>query len=68
MDALNISYKMLSWNVRGPNNIAKQEDIKQVINILKPDLVCLQETKLSSLDSSTVKNILGADYENSFLF
>jgi exonuclease III len=68
MDALNISYKMLSWNVRGPNNIAKQEDIKQVINILKPDLVCLQETKLSSLDSSTVRNILGADYENSFLF
>jgi hypothetical protein len=68
MDALNISYKMLSWNVRGPNNIAKQEDIKQVINILKPDLVCLQETKLSSLDSSTARNIIGADYENSFLF
>jgi exonuclease III len=67
MDALNISYKMLSWNVRGPNNIAKQEDIKQVINILKPDLVCLQETKLSSLDS-TARNIIGADYENSFLF
>jgi exonuclease III len=34
-------YKMLSWNVRGLNNQANQEDIRQVINMFNPYLICL---------------------------
>jgi exonuclease III len=32
---------MLCWNVRGLNNHVKQEDIRQVISSLKPDLLCI---------------------------
>jgi DNA phosphorothioation-dependent restriction protein DptG len=61
-------YKILSWNVRGLNNSTKQEDVKQIINSVKPDIVCLQETKLAAINQSTIKNVLGHDYDNSFAF
>jgi hypothetical protein len=50
IDMLNHHFKFLSWNVRGLNNIAKQEDVKQIINLFKPGLLCLQETKLASVN------------------
>jgi endonuclease/exonuclease/phosphatase family metal-dependent hydrolase len=49
VDNLIKQFKMLSWNVRGLNSCAKQEDVKQIITIIKPDILCLQETKMESL-------------------
>jgi hypothetical protein len=47
-----IDYSFLSWNVRGLNNPTKQEDVKQIIQVHKPLIVYLQETKLARvLDS-----------------
>jgi exonuclease III len=67
MDAM-ISYiKVLSWNVRGLNNVARQEEVKQITSSCKPQLVCLQETKLSLVTPSVVRSILGPQYENSFV-
>jgi exonuclease III len=68
MDMLNYGYKFLSWNVRGLDNTAKQEDVKQIISFLKPDLLCLQETKLVSVDSTTIRNCLRSQYENNYAF
>jgi exonuclease III len=68
MDMLNYGYKFLSWNVRGLNNTAKQEDVKQIISLLKLDLLCLQETKLVSVDSTTIRNCLRSQYENNYAF
>jgi exonuclease III len=68
MDALKPCYKILSWNVHGLNNVAKREEVKQVISLLKPDLLCLQETKLEALTSVIVRNTLGADYDHNILF
>jgi hypothetical protein len=68
MDSLNNHYKVLSWNVRGLNSIAKQEDVKQVVNVHKPDLICLQETKMSTISIAMVRSFLDYDYENNFLF
>jgi hypothetical protein len=31
-------YKMLSWNVRGLNSQAKQEDVRQVIHLFMLDM------------------------------
>jgi exonuclease III len=33
-----------------------------------PDLVCLQETKLQNVSNQTVRNVLGFEFENNFLF
>jgi exonuclease III len=33
-----------------------------------PDLVCTQETKLADITPSIIKNVLGANYDNNFVF
>ena len=45
---------MLSWNVRGFNNPQKREVCKNLLKEWKCDIVCFQETKLSSLNSFVV--------------
>jgi hypothetical protein len=62
------NFKLMSWNLRGINNPAKQEDVRQVIAAYRPNLVCLQETKMQSINVATVRSTLGADLENNFLF
>jgi exonuclease III len=57
MDATNQQYKILSWNVRGMNNTAKAGT---VINIFKPDLVFIQETKMVLINSTIIRNSLWA--------
>ena len=44
--------KILSWNVRGVNNLEKGKVIKQFIKDQRADLVCLQETKVQDVSSS----------------
>jgi exonuclease III len=61
-------YKILTWNVRGMNNVARQEDIKQVVNMFKPDIVCIQETKIALITPAIIRSTLGRDYESSFIF
>jgi hypothetical protein len=59
---------ILSWNVRGLNSQAKREDVKQVIQLHKPSIVYLQETKLVSFTDSIVSQCLGAGYADSYQF
>jgi exonuclease III len=47
MDEPTANYSLLSWNVRGLNNPTKQEEVKQVVQLQRPMLVCIQETKLA---------------------
>jgi exonuclease III len=61
-------YKILSWNVRGLNNPAKQEDVKQIVSSYRPNLICFQETKMQTVDTTVVRNTLGTDFENNFMF
>lgn len=61
-------YKFLSWNVRGLNSVARQEDVKQVIATFRPDLICMQETKMSTSDNAIIRSALGPEYENNFCF
>jgi exonuclease III len=64
----NYDYSLLSWNVHGLNNTAKQEDVKQVVQIHKPMVVCLQETKLSNINAQLVTIIMGSAYNTNFMF
>jgi exonuclease III len=68
MDSDQNCYKILSWNVRGLNSSAKQKDVRQIISTHKPDLVCLQETKLSAFTPTLINSILGHQYEANFMF
>ena len=38
--------KLVSWNVRGANDISKRKVIKAMIRSQRADLVCIQETKI----------------------
>lgn len=62
------NYNMISWNVRGLNNVAKQEDVKHLISLHKPDLLCIQETKIANVDQMLIRNAFGVCYENNFCY
>ena len=38
--------KLLSWNVRGVNNLDKRKIISNFVRSQRVDLVCVQETKI----------------------
>jgi exonuclease III len=61
------NYKILSWNVRGLNSRTKQKDARQMVNMSRPDLACLQETKIEEMTVECIRNTLGAAYENNFI-
>jgi exonuclease III len=54
-------FKILSWNVRGLNEKDKRATVLNFINSEKSDIVCLQETKLASIDDAVLKQIVGTD-------
>ena len=53
---------ILSWNVRGLNNPQKQERVKFWLRQWKCDIICLQESKLNSLDKGIIRSIWGNPY------
>jgi exonuclease III len=68
MSEMNSDFSFLSWNVRGLNNPAKQEDIKQVIQLHKPSVVNLQETKLAEISVPLIARCLGSAYADNFSY
>ena len=57
-----MSLRLLSWNVRGLNNPQKREVCKNLLKEWKCDIVCFQETKLSSLNSFVVRSLWGSPF------
>ena len=49
--------KILSWNVRGVNDINKRKIIKALISSQKVDLVCLYETKMQDISLGVVQSL-----------
>ena len=49
--------RILSWNVRGENNIDKRKIIKLVIKSQRVDVVCLQETKIKEMTMRLVRSL-----------
>jgi hypothetical protein len=68
MDSVTHQYKIMSWNIRGMNNSARQEDLKQIVTTFQPDLICIQETKIAVINFTLVRRSLGMEYENNFVF
>ncbi|KAG6633159.1 hypothetical protein CIPAW_12G029100 [Carya illinoinensis] len=49
--------KIISWNVRGLNDINKRLRIRNMLREWKADIVCLQETKLKMIDRRLVRSL-----------
>lgn len=49
----------LSWNVRGLNDGAHRELVRESIVSARPSVVCLQETKISSMSWQILMETLG---------
>ena len=57
----------LVWNVRGLNSPARRTAVRSFINLHAVSVVCLQETKLSDVDSAVVAEICGVAFSE-FVF
>lgn len=49
--------KILSWNVNGLGNVSKRNQVREVIGIVDPDIVMIQETKLEEVDRFLVHGV-----------
>ena len=55
-----MNLKILSWNVRGLNNFHERDFMKNMLKEWQGDVVCLQEIKLDSINSTIVKSLRGS--------
>ncbi|KAG6654081.1 hypothetical protein CIPAW_05G121300 [Carya illinoinensis] len=53
---------ILSWNVRGLNVLNKRLRVKNLIHKWRGDVICFQETKLKSVNTSIVRSLWSCHY------
>ncbi|XBI22307.1 hypothetical protein VPH35_063338 [Triticum aestivum] len=56
--------KILIWNVRGLNARARRTAIRSLVVTANASIVCLQETKMALVCSSTVLEALGSEFDD----
>jgi exonuclease III len=54
--------KLLFWNVRGLNSLARQDVVRTLIHSLRSDIVCLQETKMAVVSPRVMLSMLGSEF------
>ena len=59
--------KILCWNVRGLNSSARQDVVRCLVDSVKADVICIQETKMPDATRWMVLRVLGSDFGN-FVF
>ena len=57
LSRLLMKIKILSWNVRGANDVAKRKVIKAFIRMQRVDVVCMQETKFKEVSSGLIRSL-----------
>ncbi|KAF5461862.1 hypothetical protein F2P56_017925 [Juglans regia] len=54
--------KIVSWNVRGLNELEKRLRIRHLLREWKADIVCLQEVKLKLINRRIVRSLWSSNY------
>ena len=54
--------KILIWNVRGLNSIARQDSVRSLGASSRADIVCVQETKITAIYQRVILSALGSDF------
>ena len=57
-----MNLRLLSWNVRELNNPRKRLVYKNLLKEWKCDIVCLQETKVASINATFVRSLWGSPF------
>ena len=57
-----MNLKLISWNVKGLNEVDKRLQIRNLLLSWKADIVCLQETKLEWITRGIVRSIWSCPY------
>lgn len=52
--------KLISWNIRGLNDMSKRNTIKSLIQKWRPDILCLQETKTELFSVAIARELWGS--------
>lgn len=52
------SSSVLVWNVRGLDDRGHCDTVRKVVNSCKPNLICLQETKMSLIDIRDILSLV----------
>ena len=55
--SLLIKITILSWNVRGANDVVKRKVVKAFLKSQKVDMVCIQETKLKEISRGIISSL-----------
>ncbi|KAG2614093.1 hypothetical protein PVAP13_4KG377902, partial [Panicum virgatum] len=59
---------LLDWNVRGLNNAARRKVVRDLVQDNCSTIVCLQETKMQTIDRAVVCESLGQRFADQFVF
>jgi exonuclease III len=59
--------KTVCWNVRGLNNAATREAVRMLLQKIRPTIICLQETKLDSINAMLAAEFLVSNCSGSFV-
>lgn len=60
-------FLVVSWNVRGLGDSDKCNLVRNVFTDAKPSVICIQETKLASIDLFKAKSFLPTNFAASFV-
>lgn len=58
----------LSWNIRGLNNPARRSVVADFVRNHNCRLVCLQETKLDTINNAIIAETLGGSFTDNFAY
>lgn len=54
---------LLVWNARGLNNKARRSSVREVILSSNADIVCLQETKVETMNQFLFSSFFGSEFD-----
>ena len=54
--------KIIIWNVRGINSATRQDSVRTIVDSSQADIVCIQETKISTMTNRVLLSALGSDF------
>lgn len=58
---------ILVWNMRGLNSRARRDAVCDVVHDERVSLLCLEKTKMDVIPSRIILEMLGLDFDYSFL-
>jgi exonuclease III len=54
--------KIMIWNVRGLNSLARQDTVRTLVEATQADIVCIQETKIANMPQQVLLSALGSSF------